>query len=99
MKADSHLFDTSNYDKKHFLYSGVNSKVLGKFKDETAGIPIVEFVGLRSKMYSIKCSDGHEKGTAKGIKKSFYKNHITHADYLRCIKGSAMEDIRQSANY
>ena len=28
-------------------------KVLGKMKDETAGIPIEEFVGLRSKMYSL----------------------------------------------
>ena len=29
-----------------------NKKVIGKFKDEAAGNPITEFVGLKSKMYS-----------------------------------------------
>ena len=38
-------------------------------KDETAGKPIKEFVGLRFKMYSLLV-DGKEKKTAKGIKKS-----------------------------
>jgi len=31
---------------------GENKKVIGKFKDEAAGKPILEFVGLTSKMYS-----------------------------------------------
>jgi hypothetical protein len=31
--------------------------VVYKFKDETAGVPIVEFCGLRSKMYSILLDD------------------------------------------
>ena len=44
-------------------------QVLGKMKDETAGKPIKEFVGLRSKMYSLLV-DGKEKKTEKGIKKS-----------------------------
>ena len=56
MKADEHLYDTSDYDKEHFLHSTVNKKVIGKFKDETAGVPVIEFVGLRAKMYSIKTS-------------------------------------------
>ena len=29
-------------------------KVIGKFKDETEGVPIREFIGLRSEMYSLK---------------------------------------------
>jgi hypothetical protein len=48
-----HLFDTSEYDPDHPLYSTENKKVLGKMKDETHGIPIQEFVGLKSKMYSM----------------------------------------------
>ena len=50
-------------------------------KDETAGVPIVEFVGLRSKMYSYVTND--EKGckTAKGIKKNVVRNLLKHEDY------------------
>ena len=40
-----------------------NKKVVGKFKDETQGIPICEFIGLRSKMYSIKLDNDSEKKT------------------------------------
>ena len=51
MLQDANLFDTSEYDRDHPLYSTANKKVLGKMKDETHGIPIQEFVGLRPKMY------------------------------------------------
>ena len=36
-------------------------------KDETAGVPIEEFVGLRPKMYSLLYGGGKEKRTAKDI--------------------------------
>ena len=77
MKQDLHLYDTSNYPQDHPLYSAVNKKVIGKFKDETGGLLITEFVGLRPKMYSIKLEDGKEKKTGKGIKKSVLKNEVT----------------------
>ena len=74
------LFDTSDYPTAHKLYSAVNKKVIGLMKDETAGKPIKEFVGLRSKMYSILCG-GVEKKTAKGIKKTCIKNKLRHVLY------------------
>ena len=67
MDQDAHLFDTSNYPKDHFLHSTANKKVLGKMKDESAGVPIEEFVGLRPKMYSLLYGGGKEKRKAKGI--------------------------------
>ena len=45
-------FDTLEYSRDHFLYSVRNTKVLGKMKDKTHGIPFKKFVGLRPKMYS-----------------------------------------------
>ena len=48
MLDDQDLFDTSNYPREHPLYSSANQKVIGKFKDETGGLPIVEWVGLRA---------------------------------------------------
>ena len=50
-------------------------------KDETASVPIKEFIGLRSKMYSISYGGGIEKKTAKGIKKSTIRQSLRHAMY------------------
>lgn len=48
-------FDFSDYPKQHPTYDNdVNKKVLGKFKDEYCGTPIVEAVALMSKMYAIQ---------------------------------------------
>ena len=46
-----------------------------------SGIPINEFIGLRSKMYSY-LKDTNECGrTAKGIKKNVIKKDIKHENY------------------
>ena len=52
---------------------GQNKKVLGMMKDEACGKIIIEFVGLRPKLYSYKLLDGEEFKKCKGIKKSCYK--------------------------
>ena len=62
-----------------------NKKVVGKFKDETQGVPICEFIGLRSKMYSIKLDDQSEKKTAKGIVGNVIKNHLKHGNYKQIL--------------
>ena len=85
MKQHEELYDTSNYPKEHFLFSNANKKVIGKFKDETGGLPITEWVGLRAKMYSILTEDGKEKKTGKGIKKSVLKKEIRHQDFKDCL--------------
>ena len=85
MKEDQHLYDTSDYPKEHFLYSTSNKKVIGKFKDETAGDPIMEFVGLRAKMYSMVTLKGKDKKAGKGIKKSVLKKKVRHRDFKGCL--------------
>jgi len=51
--SDKDKFDFSKYNKnKPEFYDATIKKVIGKFKDETEGIPITEFVGLKSKMYN-----------------------------------------------
>ena len=84
MSLNADLYDASNYSPSHPLYSPANKKIIGKFKDETAFVPIVEFVGLRSKMYSIKTSE-YECKKAKGVKKSALCKTITHDDYRSCL--------------
>ena len=48
------LFDFSNYSKDSRFYNESNKKVIGKMKDEYSGVIIDEFIGLKSKVYSIK---------------------------------------------
>ena len=61
------LFDFSNYSKDSKFFNETNKKVIGKMKDEFGGVIVNEFVGLKSKMYSIKKIDGKECNTAKGV--------------------------------
>ena len=75
------MFDNSDYPSNHQFYDSTNKKVIGKFKDEAAGVPITEFVGLRSKMYSYIKDNNNGGKTAKGIKKNVIKNDIQHSDY------------------
>ena len=82
---DKDRFDNSDYPESSPYFDKTNKKVIGKFKDEAAGIPITEFVGLRSKMYSY-IKDNQKGGkTAKGIKKNIIKNNIKHADYKNVL--------------
>ena len=50
------LFDFSNYSKDSKFFDDANKKVIGKMKDEFGGAIGTEFIGLKSKIYSIKKS-------------------------------------------
>ena len=82
---DKKMFDNSDYLENSQCYCNANKKVIGKFKDEACGVPIVEFIGLKSKMYSYV--KDNEKGgkIAKGIKKNVIKNNIKHEDYKNTL--------------
>ena len=98
LKEYSHLLDTSELPKENQLFSTVNKKVIGKFKDETNGTPIQKFVGLRSKMYSIKVG-GKEVKKAKGVKKAVVKKEVSFKDYKKSLFGTIKEDIQQQTSF
>ena len=90
------LFDFSNLNKKHELFSNKNKKVLGKFKIETPeNIWIDEFVALRSKCYAFKCGND-SKNKLKGISKSYSRN-IKFDEYKKCLDGEEYQ--RECDNY
>ncbi|XP_068704787.1 uncharacterized protein [Montipora foliosa] len=82
---DKDKFDNSDYPEDSQYLNTTNKKVIGKFKDEVAGIPITEFVGLRSKMYSYMKDNDKGGKTAKGIKKNIIKKNITHENYKNVL--------------
>ena len=62
------LFYFSNYLQDSKFFDQANKKVIGKMKDESEGKIIDdEFVGLKSKIYSMKNIYGKESNTAKGV--------------------------------
>ena len=78
---DKELFNNSDYPSDSPFYFNQNKKVIGKFKDEAAGTPIVEFIGLKSKMYSYMKENGVNNKTAKVVKKNIIKRGINHSNY------------------
>ena len=83
---DKELFDNSDYDSGNKFYFKENKKVIGKMKDECAGIPITEFCGLRSKMYSYIKENDKYCCKAKGIKKNVVTKEIKHNNYLEILQ-------------
>ena len=90
------LFDTSDYWSNHptGIKTGLNSKVLGMFKDEAGGKQIVQFVGLRAKLYSYKMLDGSEDKKCRVMTKNVTTRSIQFDDYRECLF-SRMEQHRK----
>ena len=76
LKKLEDIFDFSNLDENHELCSIKNKKVIVKFKIGTPkSIWTDEFVCLRSKAYSFKCTINDEKkNKIKGKSKSQLKH-------------------------
>ena len=77
-------FDFSGYPEDHPLYNKDNCAVIGLMKDESNGIPITEFVGLKPKMYGYK-TDDKEDIKAKGVKKCVVKNELYFDDFKNVL--------------
>ena len=57
---EKEMFDFSNYSAKSKYYDESNKLVVGKIKEDTAGVAIKEFVGLKPKMYSLLAYNSSE---------------------------------------
>ena len=100
---DRNKFDNSDYSENSPFYDQINKKVIGKVKDEASGVPITEFIGLRSKMYSYIKDNNKGGKTAKGIKKNIIKKNIEHEDYRQTLFDNkqmylTMKTIRSNLN-
>lgn len=97
IKSNYNQFDTSDYEQ-HNAY-GIqqqNKKVLGIMKDENNGRIMSEFIGLRSKMYTIKLDTGLVSKKAKGVKKSVLSTKITFDDFKKCVHQNCVYINKQS---
>ena len=86
MRDDIHEFDTFDYSADNpFDMLRVNKKIVGLMKDKCNGEIMLEFAGLRSKMYSIRLQNQKPIKKAKGVKTSIVKNTIIFDDYIKCL--------------
>ena len=81
MHEDRHMYDFSDYDPSHFLYSDKNRKKVGFMKDELSGNIVKEFVALKPKMYSLISESSCIK-RAKGVSKHIVQKVLKHEDYI-----------------
>ena len=88
-----HLFDFSGYPKNSAYYDNSNKKVLGKMKVELNGNKIVEFVGLKSKMYPLISSDGKEINKGKGVSIKLGRNEYLDALFNKKVVRHKMKKI------
>ena len=113
IKARSQLFDAFDFSE---ISSGYLSNLgsvggnhhageVGYFKDETKGDPIIEFVGLRPKMYSFTVCHADEPipglnypmdtwhmAVAKGVSRAQIKR-FKHEDYVRMYNGGDQTNV------
>ena len=66
MLEHKELFDLSNFPKDSKYFRNDNKKVPGKMKGEYGGTAIYEFIGPKSKMYSIHDVNNCGKSVYKG---------------------------------
>ena len=95
MSQNLDMFDTSNFETTHPLYTTKNHRALGKFKSETGSLAPLEFVGLRAKMYSLLVPDNPKecKIRAKGIKKSYVKKKVPNLSCERNYRATTDQDM------
>ena len=68
---------------QNFLILSIK-KVIGKMKDEVKETIISEFVGLKSKLYSLVIVNNEEIIQEKGVIKDIVKN-IRHKEYVHLL--------------
>ena len=67
---DKNLLDFRDYTFHSKFFDPVNKKVIGKMKDEFKGKIISEFLGIKSKMYSLIDVNSKEVKKPKGVNKN-----------------------------
>ena len=92
---DKEMFDFSNYSTKSKHYDNSNKLVVGKMKDEKAGVATEEFVGVRPRMYSDLVDDNSEHKKPKGVNKNVVAT-ISHNEYKDVLMNK--NGLRHSMN-
>ena len=99
MYQHKEIFDLSNYPKDSKYFWNDNKKVLGKMNNEYGAIPIDEYTGLRSKMYSIRNINKKRKSIHKGHNSYISGDEYYDTLFNRKILRHEMTGIKSTKRY
>ena len=85
-------FEPSNYELDRPLPKIKNKKVIGLMKDESGGIILTKFVGLRAKTYSYLIDNGSEDKKGKDTKKCVIKRKLKFENYEICLEATQLDN-------
>ena len=75
---DKELFNFCKYSKDSKYYDKTNNVIVGKMKNETCGVPMKSFLGLKAKIYTHITKDKHECKKAKSTNNSVAEDELKH---------------------
>ena len=81
--SDKHMFNFSNYPVNSKYYDLTNGSVLCKMRDGFKEVPISEFIGLKSKMYSLISIGDEAKGVNKKVRHEEFVDVLFNRRVLR----------------
>ncbi len=95
MQENRSLFDLSNYPEDHFMYDATNKKVVAKFKNESWK-QILEFVGLRSKLYAYTTEEDQKPKHLKSkvVNYAAIKNQLKFQNYKHTLFNRKSEQLK-----
>ena len=74
------LFDLNNFPKDSKYFCNHNKKLPGKMTDEYGGTALYEFIGTKSKIYSMWDKNNCEKSVYKG-----HSSNIEHDEFMNTL--------------
>ena len=92
-----HLSDFSNYLRDLRFFDPTIKKAIGKMNNVSEGKIIDEFVGLKSKMHSMKNIDGKESNTTKGMNIATEFNEFKDTLFNKTVEAQNEKNLKQKS--
>ena len=91
---NKNLFDFSDYPLDSKFVDPANKKVIGKMKDEFKGRNVNEFIGLKSKIYSLISVNDGEVTKAKGVNRKIRHKELVDVLFNKKVIRHNMKRIQ-----
>lgn len=100
MQLEELLFDTHENGEGHPAgCSDGLAKQMGLFADELEGMPCLEFITHKAKVWSLRRVDGSEEKKSKGVPGNVLAANATHELYKTCLLSNSKDNNIRRVDY